>query len=258
MRRATNARKVQARRRAGKVHRQDGFTAIEVLVAMLVLVVGLLGYFDTLTASGSSITAAQRAAEMTQIGDQTLQSIEALPYASVADSSTPNQTTTTDETNPTYYLVTGPVAGSSCATAAICFQWDPANAASAEPVALDTANGKVAPGPTVAVVPSPNVAGCTTASTANCQATFDVYAFVTDTTDPVCAQSGVTCASSTSYKRVTVAVKNTGSGAPLRPLYFSTFVGNNVGGSNNPLTATGPTGPTTNCLDGSTPVPCTH
>jgi prepilin-type N-terminal cleavage/methylation domain-containing protein len=255
---ASDARKPRARRRACRLGRQDGFTAIEVLVAMLVLVVGLLGYFDTLTASGSSITAAERAAEMTQIGDQTLQSIEALPYASVADSSTPNQTTTTDETNPTYYLVTGPVAGSSCTTAAVCYQWDPTNTASAEPVALDTASGKVAPGPTVAVVASPSAAGCTTTSTANCQATFAVYAFVTDATDPVCAQTGVTCATSTSYKRVTVAVKNTGPGAPLRPLYFSTFVGDNAGGSNNPLTATGPTGPTTNCLDGSTPVPCTH
>jgi prepilin-type N-terminal cleavage/methylation domain-containing protein len=255
---AADARRLQARRCVWRVQPQNGFTTIEVLVAMLVLVVGLLGYFDTLTASGSSITAAERAAEMTQIGDQTLQSIEALPYASAADSSTPTQTTTTDETNPTYYLVTGPVAGSSCTTAAICYQWDPTNTSSAEPVALDATNGKVSPGPTVAVVPSPNAAGCTTTATANCQATFAVYAFVTDATDPVCAQTGVTCASSTSYKRITVAVKNMGPGAPFSPLYFSTFVGNNVGGSNNPLTATGPTGPTTNCLDGSTTVPCTH
>jgi Tfp pilus assembly protein PilV len=255
---AAHVRKARVTAFASRLKAQGGFTTIEVLVAMLVLVVGLLGYFDTLTASGSGITAAERAAEMTQVGDQALQSIEALPYASIADSSTPAKTTTTDTTNPTYYLVSGPVSGSSCTGAVNCYQWNLTSTVSAEPLAVDSVNGKVAPGPTVAVVPAPSASSCTTTSTTNCQATFAVYAFVTDSTDPVCAQTGVTCASTTSYKRVTVAVKNTGPGAPFKPLYFSTFVGNNAGGSNNPLTATGPTGATTNCLDGSSTVPCIH
>jgi len=236
---------------------QDGLTLMEVLVAMAVLVIGLLGYFGTITASGTAITGAERADAMTQIGEQALQSVEALPYTSVSGSSTPARTTTSDTTNPTYYLVTGPVAGSSCTTAITCYQWDPSSTASAEPVDVNATDGKVAPGPTTVVVPAPS-GTCTTGNTTNCQQTFAVYVFVTDSTDSVCSQTGVTCSSTTSYKRVTVAVKNLGPGSPYNPLYFTTFVGDDAGGSLNPLTATGPTGATTSCIDGGTTVSCTH
>ena len=76
--------------------------------------------------------------------------------------------------------------------------------------------------------------------------------FVTETTDSVCSQSGVSC-SGFSYKRITVAVKNAGTGAPKQPIYLSSFVGNKTGGTNNPLTSA-----STQCLDGTTTVSCTH
>jgi hypothetical protein len=101
------------------------------------------------------------------------------------------------------------------------------------------------------VAPSPTGATCTTAATTTCRLTLHVYVFITTVTDSVCSQSGVTC--TTSYKRVTVAVKNAGAGAPLKPIYLATFVANKVGGSANPLTAS-----TTTCLDGTTSVSCTH
>jgi len=230
---------------------------LEMLAAMLVLLVGLVGFLGTLSSSRASASSAERTAAMTQIGDQTIQAIEALPYTSVADSSAPVQTTTTDTTNPTYYLLSGPVAGSSCTTATNCYQWDPSSSASAEPLDIDATDGKVSPGPTTVVAPSPSGASCTTVSTTNCMETFEVYAFVTDATDSVCSQSGVSCPSATSYKRVTVAVKNTGGGPPFQPLYFSTFVGDDAGGADNPLGATGTAG-TTTCLDGSTTVSCLH
>ncbi|MGA3362869.1 MAG: prepilin-type N-terminal cleavage/methylation domain-containing protein [Solirubrobacteraceae bacterium] len=244
--------------RRSRLFAQDGLTLMEVLVAMAVLVIGLLGYFGTITASGTAITGAERADAMTQIGEQALQAVEALPYASVSDSSTPARTTTSDTTNPTYYLVNGPVAGSSCTTAITCYQWNPSSATSAEPVDVNAATGKVAPGPTTVVVAAPSGATCSTGNTTNCQQTYALYVFVTDSTDSVCSQSGVTCSSTTSYKRVTVAVKNLGPGSPYNPLYFTTFVGDDAGGSLNPLTATGPTGATTSCIDGGTTVSCTH
>jgi len=236
---------------------QDGMTLVEVLMALFVLCVGLLGYMTTLSTSRAAINAGERSAAMTQIGEQTLQSVESLPYASVADSAAPTKTTTTDKTNPTYYLVTGAVAGSSCNTATSCYQWDPTSTTSAELLAIDAVNGKVAPGPTTVVAPGPT-GTCTTINTTSCQLTIAVYRFVTDATDSVCSQTGVSCASTISYKRVTVAVKNTGVGAPHSPLYFSSIVANNAGGINDPLSATGATGATTTCLDGTTSVPCIH
>ena len=224
---------------------------IEVLLAMVVLVVGLLGVFGTLTGASNSIGAAERASVMAQAGQQALQAAEAVPYADLADSSAPVQTSATSTTNPTYYL-SGCTAGACTA-----YQWNPSSTSSAESLAIDTTAGKVAPLST-AVVPVPSTSGCTATATANCQITVSVYVFVTNSTDSICSQSGVTCASTTSYKRVTVAVKNTGSGGPLNPTYLSTFVSNNVGGLTDPLDGATSSTSLTNCLDGTTTVACTN
>jgi len=164
----------------------------------------------------------------------------------IADSSAPVKTTSTDTTNPTYYLST---CGSNT-----CYQWDPSNSGSAEVVDVDATNGLVAPGPTNGVVPAPNVSGCTTTATANCRLTFQIYRFITNVTDSICSQSGVTCSTTTSYKRITIAVKNTTGGPPYKPVILSSFISNKIGGTANPLTKTS----STTCLDGTTTVACTH
>jgi Tfp pilus assembly protein PilV len=229
--------------RLGRLRDEDGLTMIEVLVAASVLLIGLVGAFEGIISSNRAVTAGERYAAMEQVGEQALQAAQSLPYASIADSSAPTQTSTTNTTNPTSYLSANCTGGS-------CYQWNPSSSSSIEPLAVSTTNGKVAPGPTSVVVPSPTT-GCTTTATTNCQMTFSVYTFVTDSTDAVCSQSGVTCPSTTSYKRITVAVVNAGTGAPFDPLYLSAFVGYDAGGSSNPLTS----GSTT-CLDGTTSVPC--
>ena len=251
--------------RASRLRAQDGMTMMEVLVAAVVLILGLLGYLDAIGASGSAVTGAERAAAMTQIGEQTLQTVEALPYASISDSSAPSKAGT-NGTNPAYYLVTGPVSlDASCTAGQQCYQWNPSSTTSAEVVDVNTNNGKVFPGPTTVVTPAPSGATCTTVNTTACQETFAVYAFVTDSTDPVC---NATCSgTSYSYKRVTVAVKNTGPGSPKNPLYFSTIVyypgststgATGATGAQDPLYgATGATG-TTTCSDNGTTVACTH
>ncbi len=224
---------------------EEGLTLVEVLVAALVMVIGLLGAFDTYNGSGRAIVSAERVASMTQVAQQELAAVEALPYANVADSSAPTKTTTTDTTNPTYYL-------SSC-TAGTCYQWNPASTASIETLDIDATHGKVAGGPTTVVVPAATLTGCTTSATSACQITMAVYVFVTETTDSVCSQSGVTCSGAYSYKRVTVAVKNTATRGPKVPVVLQGFVSTKIGGSANPLTSA-----STTCLDGSTSVSCTH
>jgi Tfp pilus assembly protein PilV len=222
---------------------EAGMSLIEVLIAMLVLVVEMLAVFDGISSAKRGTTAAERSAVLAQAGEQALQAIEALPYADIADSATPTKTSTTNTQDPTYYL-------STC-TAGTCYQWDPSSQSATEPVAVDTVNGLVNPGPTTGVVAAPNITGCTTASTSACRITYSIYRFVTNVTDSVCSQSGVTCPSTTSYKRITVAVRNTGPGPPFNPVYLSTFVSTKIGSTANPLTAS-----TTTCLDGTTTVAC--
>jgi Tfp pilus assembly protein PilE len=224
---------------------ETGVTLIEVLIATVILVVGTFGTFDTIIALGHSITASERVAAMTQVAEQYLAAAQALPYANIADATTPTKTTTTDTTNPTYYL--------SACSGGNCYQWDPGNPATAELLNVDPSGGGIASGPTTVVVPAPVVGSCTKSATAACKFTMSVYVFISQTTDASCSQSGVTCGSTVSYKRITVAVKNVNSGPPFNPVYVSTFVGNKVGASANPLTS----GSTT-CLDGATSVSCTH
>jgi Tfp pilus assembly protein PilV len=231
-------------RRPKRLAAQEGVTLVEVLVGVLVLVVGLLGVFTVFSSSGHSIAAAERTAAMVQVAQNELAATAALPYASIADSLTPTKTSSTDTTNPTYYV-------STCSSNT-CFQWNPSVSADTETVDVDTTHGKVAPGPTTVVVPAPNTSTCTTANTSTCNITLSVYIFVTETTDSICSQSGVSC-SGYSYKRITVAVKNAGTGAPKDPIYLSSFIGSKSGGTNNPLTSG-----STNCLDGTTTVSCTH
>jgi Tfp pilus assembly protein PilV len=237
---------------ASRLRSERGVTLIEVLLSLVLLLVGLLGIFGTLSGSTDSIVAAERTAVMAQVGQQALQSAESLPYADLADSSAPIQTSTSLTTNPTYYLA-GCTAGGCTG-----YQWDSSTTASVETIVLDATDGKVTP-LTTAVVPAPKTSGCTATATANCQIVVTVYAWVTNSTDSVCSQAGNTCVAGTpSYKRVTIAVKNAGNGPPTNPIYFSTFVSNNVGGTNDPLDgATSSTTPTT-CVDGSVTVACTH
>jgi len=224
---------------------ESGISMLEVLVAMVLLLVGLLAVLDTVASSTDNIGAGARSAAMAETAQQTLQSTEALYYADIADSSAPIQTSTTNTNNPTYYLKS-----SGCSTTT-CYQWDPTSSANIEPLDIDAVNGKVAPGPTNVVVPAPT-GTCTVSAETDCQMTFSVYVFVTESTDSVCSGTGVTCVFP-SYKRITVAVVNTGAGAPFKPLYLSAFVANKSGGTNNPLTLS-----TTTCLDGGTSVSCTH
>jgi len=223
---------------------EDGVSMVEVLVAMVVMLVGLVGVFGVLTGSGQAVTAGERYASMAQIAEQTLQSAESLPYASISDSSTPSKTTSTNTNDPTYYLTTSCTSGS-------CYQWNPSATSSDEPLDVSSTSGKVAPGPTTVVVPAPIASGCTTTATTNCQMTFSVYTFITDSTDTVCSQTGVSCPSTVSYKRITVAVVNDGVGAPSTPLYMSAFSSYDAGATLNPLTSS-----STTCLDGTTSVSC--
>jgi type IV pilus modification protein PilV len=227
---------------------ERGMTLVEVLVAIVILAVGVLAVVSSLAVAKRATTSAERSSVFAQIGEQALQSIEALPYSSVAETGYPTRTSTPSLADPTYYL--SACTGSTCTA----YQWDPANPASAESIDV-SAGGAVSPAPTVGALPSPNGTGCTPSTpTTNCRITYEIFTFITDVAsseEPVCSQTGVSCQGAV-YKRVTIAVVNTSGGPPANPVYVSTFVTNKASVNNNPLIQ----GAT--CLDGGNPVPCLH
>src|SRR5579871_6512973 len=157
-----------ARRCPGNLRAEAGMTLVEVLVAITILAVGLFAVLSSLAVAKRGTTSAERASVFSQIAQQTLQSVEALPYYNISETGDPTKTSTTDPTDPTYYL-------SSCTTTCATYQWDPANPASAETIDV-SATGAISPNPTIGVLASPNGTGCTTTTpTTNCRITYKVY-----------------------------------------------------------------------------------
>jgi Tfp pilus assembly protein PilV len=224
---------------------ETGLSLYEVLVAILVLVVGMMGVYVSIGTTNGAVAAGEKTAVIAQAAQQQLESVEALPYASIANSSDPQQTSTTDSSDPTYYL-TSCVSG-TCSS----YYAGLSKSGTAEPIDLDATNGKVAPGPTKQVVADPNASTCASTNTSTCRIVVSVYTFITNV--PPSEESACTNTSSC-YKRITVAVKNTGQGPPRQPYYLSTFIGpKGGGGSGNPLTSS-----STTCNDQGQVVVCTH
>ncbi len=106
--------------------------------------------------------------------------------------------------------------------------------------------------PTKQVVADPNASTCASTNTSTCRIVVSVYTFITNV--PPSEESACTNTSSC-YKRITVAVKNTGQGPPRQPYYLSTFIGPKGGGGlGNPLTSRY----STTCNDQGQVVVCTH
>ncbi len=83
---------------------ETGLSLYEVLVAILVLVVGMMGVYVSIGTTNGAVAAGEKTAVIAQAAQQQLENVEALPYASIANSSDPQQTSTTDSSDPTYYL----------------------------------------------------------------------------------------------------------------------------------------------------------
>jgi type II secretory pathway pseudopilin PulG len=207
------------RRLAGQ---EDGFTIIELTVALVILIIGVMGMFMGFITSQRASVIADRETSMAHIAQQQIEYVQGIPYSQIGMSAT--AATSTDATNPDYY-VTG---GSSPS-----FQWN-RTAGSAEPLDVDTTTPGV-------VTPVQNWSAG--------RFSGKIYDFVTWTTDPKCSPA---CPSSQDYKRITVAVTS-GTGSP-HPVYVSSVVADPPASSGNPLT-----NPATTCTNsqGQTGQPCT-
>jgi prepilin-type N-terminal cleavage/methylation domain-containing protein len=222
---------------------EDGFTMVELMAALMILVVGILGAFIAFNASQRISLVSERHTAMTQMAQQAIESIEGLSYSDIglecggSSGNTCPQYNAADPTNPDHYV-------SSDGTA---FQINRPSGAS-ETLDINSINGDVAP-----VTPW-------TQASANGTLSGSIYEFVTWASDSQCSP-GCRSSNGLNYKRITVAVTMT-SGLQPSPVYVTSVIANPDampdggvvdGSAGNPILS-----PNVNCQTGSgTTGPCT-
>jgi hypothetical protein len=240
---------------------EDGFTMVEVLVAAVILIVGVLAALTAMDASRRLTLVAERQTSMAHRAQLELERVKSLPYSQIGLTGTsPSWSTTTGD----YTYVNNP-AGSCPGTplgGAPSYQPDhgPGGSAATEAMVITgcsyTLGGTSTPYLSGAIVP--------VSAWSDGRFSGNVYDFVTWTSDPTCSQtstSGSICSTSNDYKRVTVVVTLTGATQPSKPAVVAGFVANPsaappgapVNSQQNPLS-----NPTTSCLSGGQTVSCSN
>jgi prepilin-type N-terminal cleavage/methylation domain-containing protein len=182
---------------------EDGMTLVEVLVALVLLLVGIMAFIQTLLPVQRFTRTSEFLTVESNVAEQELQRIVALGYVNVGLSTAPSHSS--DPNNPNYY-----VGSSSPAT----FQYDRDSASNVETVctASTSCSGSLSPGP------SSWTSGTKSGS---------LYRYVTWVNDPCDPNASPSrCPTATDYKRVTIAVTHNGTGYPRKPYLISTIVAN--------------------------------
>jgi hypothetical protein len=210
-------------------------TVIEVLVAITVLVIGILGALTAFNASQRLSLVNERHAAMVQMAQREIERIESLQYGSIGlacgGSGQPTcPRHSSDPSNPGYYVSSD---GGS-------FAWNRSAGTSEQLITPATqgtgTNGTLSPVQTWSQ------------STQGGLLSGSIYDFVTWTTDApppngsssVCSPGG--CPATEDYKRITVAVTMS-TGLQPYPVYVSSVMADpNAVGNNNPINS-----PTVNC-----------
>lgn len=174
------------------IRRQQGFTMIELLVAIAIIATGVMAVFGTLVSAQKLTLVAERQTSIAHRAQRELERLQSLPYSQLAMTSAPSHSS--DASNPDYYV-----------TAGGAFQYDRNDTSRTEAFATDPA-GAVSP------AGQPWTDG---------RLSGYVYDFVTSTTDTKC---GPGCPASNDYKRITVVVTLTGATHPSKPALVSTVV----------------------------------
>lgn len=178
--------------RGRRLAREDGFTLVELLVAMTVTVVGLAALVSSFDHSRDLVSVAEKTQVASHRAERELERILAMPWAAVGHASTP--ATSSDPASPAYY-----VSGSN-------YQWD---------------QGSTGPQSAAMVVDAAGALGTasTTWQDSETRLSGQLQSFITWTGD-LCAS----CTGTQSAKRVTVAV-TVGGPRPLRePVLISTIM----------------------------------
>lgn len=242
------------------MRREHGFTIIEVLTALSILVVGILATVAVFDSSRHLQTVAEHQQTLSARAETELERVLALPYSDVALTGT---SASWSSTPGSYYYVNnggGGGGGGTCGSgSAPAYQPDHSSGGSTATESLvingctytSTSNGQ-----NTTVTPSAGTVAPVTAWSAPLPsgqtAGGNIYDFVTWTADPTCAQSstpGQYCATANDYKRVTIVVTQTGVTQPSNPAIVSAYVTPPSQGR-NPSTSFG-----TTCTDPITGLP---
>jgi prepilin-type N-terminal cleavage/methylation domain-containing protein len=121
----------------GRGHRlrtPDGFTMIEVLIAMFVLAIGILALAGSFDSARRLTLVSERRTAMAHRAQLELERLQTYPYSELAMISKPSHST--EPTNPDYYVNYTPAA--KCTTAEPCLAWNSLATGEEEPLVLAT------------------------------------------------------------------------------------------------------------------------
>jgi prepilin-type N-terminal cleavage/methylation domain-containing protein len=192
---------------AARLHAEDGFSLIELLVAMVILVIGIFGAVTTFSHSRTATKAGERIETLAHVAQAEAERIVSLNYdnVGVVSASIPNDSATNDKWDPLDQVVNGTPPGPT--TNMYPYDW-------------------ATPGTTAEPFVACTSASCVTFSSAwqdntnsaNKRFSGTMYRFIT-WVDDAC------CSGTQDYKRVTVVVTDgTTSPYPHAPFVYSTLM----------------------------------
>jgi prepilin-type N-terminal cleavage/methylation domain-containing protein len=173
----------------------DGFGLIEVLVAVLILTVALLGLIGAFTSARKLTLLSEQRTSAAHRAQLEVERLQATPYSELLMTATP--THSAESTNPDFYVKAGPPPEYQYDTTGTGAE--PLAIASAECTTLKTSCGTIATQPSGRSC-SQYVGAC---EWKDGVLSGSVYDFVTWHTDKNC---GVKCPTQENYKRLTVVV----------------------------------------------------
>lgn len=203
---------------------EHGFTLIEALVAVTILLVGILTSLQAIDASRRLTLVTERKTSLEHRAQLELERVKSLPYSQIGLTVT-SSSWSTDSTQPTYVSAPAGTCPGTPSGAAPTYQPDQLSGGSAatEPLVITgcsyTTNGVSTP------FVSGNVAPVT--SWSDGRFSGSIYDFVTWRSDPTCNQTsspGAICPTSNDYKRVTIVVTLTSTDRTTQPALVSSFV----------------------------------
>jgi prepilin-type N-terminal cleavage/methylation domain-containing protein len=177
---------------------EDGFTLVELLIAVLVLTVGLLALIGGFDSARKLNVLSERRTSMAHRAQLEIERLEAIPYAQLGMESPPAHSAVV--TNPDFYVNPSPATCTSLLSYG-CYAWNAESIAEQEALVPTTITPPVTNG---VVAAAPAGRKCSTQVGA-CEwedgpVSGNVYDFVTWAKDANCSKTQET------YKRLTVAV----------------------------------------------------
>jgi prepilin-type N-terminal cleavage/methylation domain-containing protein len=190
------------RRRVRKLGAEDGFTLIELMIASMIMVVGLLALVSGLDHSRNLVTQSEKVEAATHQAERAVERILAMRYDQVALTSAPSDSASLAD--PRYW-----VSGST-------YQWNQGSTGSA---AFET----------VCVTRCPAEAASAVGTIATAEEWQDpatrlhgwIHRFVTEVPD-LCSAAG--CPGNQPAKRVTIGVTVDGNDPLAKPVFISTLM----------------------------------